>query len=96
VEAAIIVVPSPGRPIIGRRRKRHQRFAKHAGAKYRCGPHVPTESVFCTFHVVRVSMRERLIEAARHDRVEPVKGQCLCGAVSLEIDSPCGPSRTSI
>jgi hypothetical protein len=32
-------------------------------------------------------MRERLIEAARHDRVEPVKGQCLCGAVSLEIAS---------
>jgi hypothetical protein len=33
-------------------------------------------------------MRERVIEAARHNLAEPVRGQCLCGAVSLEIDFP--------
>jgi hypothetical protein len=31
---------------------------------------------------------KHLAEAARYGRVEPVRGQCLCGAVSLEIDFP--------
>ena len=35
-----------------------------------------------------LSMREHVIEAARHDLAEAVKGRYLCGAVSLEIDFP--------